>query len=65
MKRRFKSREEAIEALRKEPAFKDLVEVLKHQKDDQLDRLYDLMEGGRDDAEVIREDGEEIKGKTP
>lgn len=66
MKRRFKNREEAIEALRKEPALRALVEDLKAQTPDQIDRLNDyLVEGGRDDEEDSRADSEGNESETP
>ena len=42
-KKRFKSAEEEIEAIRQEPAFRDLVEELKSQTPEDNDRLQELL----------------------
>jgi hypothetical protein len=58
-KRRFKTAEEEIEAIRQEPEFRALVEDLKSQTPEQLDRLDEYLQertgeeaaNGRDDKE--------------
>jgi hypothetical protein len=58
-KRRFKTAEEEIEAIRQEPEFKALVEDLKSQTPEQLDRMDEYLQertgeeatNGRDDKE--------------
>jgi hypothetical protein len=56
-KKRFKTAEEEIEAIRQEPEFRALVEDLKSQTPEQLDRLDEYLQertgeeaaNGRDD----------------
>lgn len=43
-KKRFKSREEEIEAIRREPAFRALVEDLKSQTPDEQNRLEEWLQ---------------------
>jgi len=43
-KKRFKTAEEEIEAIRREPAFRALVEDLKSQTPEQLNRLGETLE---------------------
>jgi len=43
--RRFKSAEDEIEAIRKEPAFRALVNDLKQQTEDQHERLGEWLDG--------------------
>jgi hypothetical protein len=44
MKRKWKSLDEQVSALRKEPAFRDLVNILKGQTPEQLDRFSEHCE---------------------
>ncbi len=55
-KKRFKTAEEEIEAIRKEPEFQALVEDLRSQTPEQVDRLEDYVKrqeeaNGKDDSE--------------
>lgn len=54
-RKRFKTAEEEIEAIRQEPAFRDLVNCLKSQTPEQLDRFN----------EMIEEQGREEHGNGP
>jgi hypothetical protein len=44
-KKRFKTAEEEIEAIRQEPEFRALVEDLKSQTPERLDRLDEYLQG--------------------
>jgi hypothetical protein len=57
-KRRFKTAEEEIEAIRQEPEFRALVEDLKSQTPEQLDRLDEYLQ---DQAREERADGRDTK----
>jgi hypothetical protein len=58
--RRFRTREEEIEAIRQEPAFQALVDDLKRQTPEQLERLQRYLEEREGDhgTETTRTDSE-------
>jgi hypothetical protein len=58
-KKRFKTPEEEIEAIRREPAFRALVEDLKSQEAEDQDRLHDWLSGEHRKEEANGQDDKE------
>jgi hypothetical protein len=62
-RKKFKTAEEEIEAIRKEPAFRALVDELKSQTSEQTDRLQDFIEGHANKEEINGDQKEDISEK--